>query len=51
MVVVPEFSRNTQRITCMLMAAVIVIAVLSLGAYGVDSLAHPGYSVIITELE
>ena len=47
---IPELSRNTQRVTCMLAAALIVISVLSLGAYGVDSLAHPGYSVTITEL-
>jgi hypothetical protein len=50
MFVVPEFSRNTQRVTCMLMAALIVTVILLLGAYGVESLLHPGYSVTITEL-
>jgi hypothetical protein len=34
MFAVTEFSRNTQRAVCMLLAAVIVSAGLSLGAFG-----------------
>jgi hypothetical protein len=51
MFAITEFSRNTQRVACMLMAACIVITSLSLGAYGVESVAHPGYLVTITQLQ
>jgi len=51
MVAINEFSRNTQRLACMLMAVCIVFTSLSLGAYGVESVAHPGYSVTITQVQ
>jgi hypothetical protein len=44
-----ELSRNTRRMVCMLMAAFVVFSSLSLGAYAVESAAHPGYSVTITQ--
>ena len=46
-----EFSRSTQRTVCMLMAAVIVAASLSLGAFGAQSALHEGYSVTVTQLQ
>ena len=46
-----EFSRSTQRTVCMLMAAVIVTASLSLGAFGAQSALHEGYSVTVTQLQ
>jgi len=50
MFAITEFSRSTQRVACMLMAAFIVVAGLAAGAHGVNSLAHPGYTVTITEM-
>ena len=44
-------SRNTQRVACAVMAAFIVFTSVSLGAYGVESMAHPDYSVTITQLQ
>jgi hypothetical protein len=46
-----EFSRSSQRAVCMLMAAVIVAASLSLGAFGAQSALHEGYSVTITQIQ
>jgi hypothetical protein len=46
-----ELSRSTQRAVCMLVAAVIVAASLSIGAYGSQSSLHEGYSVTITQLQ
>jgi len=46
-----EFSRTTQRVVCMLMAAFIVTTSLTLGAYGADKVAHPGYAVIVTQVQ
>ena len=46
-----EFSRNTQRVACAVMAAFIVFSAVSLGAYGVDAVAHPGYSVTVTQIQ
>jgi hypothetical protein len=51
MVALTEFSRNAQRVACAVMAACIVFTSVSLGAYGVDSLTHPGYSVSITQIQ
>jgi hypothetical protein len=45
-----EISRKTQQIVCMALAALIVTASLSLGAYGAQSAADLGYSVTITQL-
>ena len=50
MFTVTEFSRVTQRAVCMLMSAVIVAASLSLGAFGLQSALHDGYSVTVTQL-
>ena len=45
-----EFSRRTQRVTCMLLSVFVVVAALAAGAHGVDSMAHPDYSVTVTQL-
>ena len=45
-----DISRTAQHFVCMALAAVIVTASLSLGAYGAQSAAHLGYSVTITQL-
>lgn len=46
-----QISRTSQRAVCMLLAAVIVIASLSLGALGSQLPLHPGYSVTVTQLQ
>lgn len=46
-----QMSRNTQRTVCTVMAAVIVTLWLSLGAYGAEMAAHPGYSVTVTQIQ
>lgn len=46
-----EFSRRTQRVTCLLMSVLIVSSALLLGARAADSAAHPGYSVTITQIQ
>ncbi len=51
MVAITEFSRSTQRVACAVMAAFIVFTGLGLGAYGANAAAHPGYAVIITQLQ
>ena len=51
MFAITEFSRNGQRAACLLMAAFIVVTSLSLGAYGVESAAHPGYLVTIKQVQ
>ena len=51
MFAVTDISRSTQRFVCLLMAAVVVAASLSLGALGAESAAHPGYSVTITQIQ
>lgn len=51
MFAITEFSRRTQRVACMLMAGFVVFASLSLGAYQAESIAHPGYSVTITQVQ
>jgi hypothetical protein len=45
-------SRKTQSAVCMVVAAVIVSAGLSLGAFAADhAAAHDGYSVTITQIQ
>lgn len=44
-------SQSFQRAVCMMLSAVIVSAILSLGAYGAEYAAHDGYSVTITQLQ
>jgi hypothetical protein len=46
-----DISRSTQRLVCMLLAAVIVVASLSLGAFGARNASHSDYSVTITQLQ
>ena len=50
MLAITEFSRSTQRVACAVMAAFIVFTGISLGAYGLDAAAHPGYAVTITQI-
>jgi len=51
MFAITEFSRNTQRVACAVMAAFIVFTSVSLGAFGLDAVANPGYSVTITQIQ
>ena len=57
MVAITEFSRRMldlragQRVACAVMAACIVFTGMSLGAYGASSVAHPGYSITITQIQ
>jgi hypothetical protein len=51
MFAITELSRYTQRVACLLMAGFIVFTSLSLGAYHAESIAHPGYSVTITQVQ
>ena len=46
-----QMSRTTQRTVCTVVSAVIVALWLSLGAYGAEMAAHPGYSVTITQIQ
>jgi hypothetical protein len=46
-----DISRTTQRVVCMLLAAVIVAASLSLGVFGARNASHSDYSVTITQLQ
>jgi hypothetical protein len=48
---ITEFSHNAQRLACAAMATFIVFTGLSLGVYGADAAAHPGYSVTITQIQ
>jgi hypothetical protein len=50
MFVSTELSRTAQRVACAVMAAFIVIAGMSLGAVGMNSMVHPGYTVTITQI-
>jgi hypothetical protein len=50
MIAITEFSRSTQRAACMLMSVCIVAVGLIMGAHGMNSVAHPGYTVTITQL-
>jgi len=51
MFAINESSRAPQRVVCMLMALFIVTTSLSLGAYGVHKMEHPGYLVTITQVQ
>lgn len=51
MFMITELSRRTQHVACLLMSVFIVVGALAAGAHGVDSMAHPGYSVTITQLQ
>jgi hypothetical protein len=46
-----QMSRTTQRTVCTVVSAVIVALWLSLGAYGAEMAAHPGYSVTVTQIQ
>jgi hypothetical protein len=46
-----QMSQTTQRTVCTVVSAVIVALWLSLGAYGAEMAAHPGYSVTITQIQ
>ena len=46
-----QMSLTTQRTVCTVVSAVIVTLWLSLGAYGAEMAAHPGYSVTITQIQ
>lgn len=47
-----SISRKTQSAVCMILAAVIVTAGLSLGAFAAEhAAAHEGYSVTITQIQ
>jgi hypothetical protein len=46
-----QMSRTTQRTVCTVVSAVIVAFWLSLGAYGAEMAAHPGYSVTVTQIQ
>ena len=50
MFTITEFSRRTQRVACMFLSAFVVVAALAAGAHGLDAMAHPGYTVTITQL-
>jgi hypothetical protein len=51
MAFITELSRSTQRVACAMMAAFIVFTSVSLGVYAAESVAHPGYSVTITQIQ
>ena len=51
MLAITDFSRTTQRVACAVMAAFIVFTSVSLGAVGIDAMAHPGYSVTVTQIQ
>ena len=46
-----QTSQTTQRTVCTVVSAVIVAFWLSLGAYGAEMAAHPGYSVTVTQIQ
>jgi hypothetical protein len=46
-----QMSQTTQRTVCTVVSAVIVTLWLSLGAYGAEMAAHPGYSVTVTQIQ
>jgi hypothetical protein len=48
---VTQISRGTQRVLCLALAAMIVTASLSIGAFGAKSALHTGYSVTITQIQ
>jgi hypothetical protein len=46
-----QMSRTTQHTVSAVVSAVIVAFWLSLGAYGAELAAHPGYSVTVTQIQ
>ena len=50
MFAITEFSRTAQRVACGVMAACIVFSSVSLGVYGANAVAHPGYTVTVTQI-
>jgi hypothetical protein len=46
-----QMSQATQRTLFAVVSAVIVTLWLSLGAYGAEMAAHPGYSVTVTQIQ
>jgi len=46
-----QMSQTTQRTVFAVVSAVIVTLWLSLGAYGAEMAAHPGYSVTVTQFQ
>jgi len=46
-----EFSRRAQRVACMLMSVVIVAGTWSLWLVAAYSAAHPGYAVVISQIQ
>lgn len=46
-----QISRTTQQFVCMTLSAIIVAASLSIGAYGAQAAAHPGYVVTIAQVQ
>ena len=46
-----ELSQSARRVVCLVMAMVVVATSLSLGAFGAQSAADPGYSVTISEVQ
>ncbi|MFL6549978.1 MAG: hypothetical protein ACJ8OJ_14900 [Povalibacter sp.] len=51
MFTVAQISSKSQRAVCLFLSTLIVVASLSLGAYGAAQAAHTGYSVTITQLQ
>lgn len=51
MAAITHIGRTTQHIVCGFLAAAIVAASLSVGAFGAQSALHEGYSVTITQLQ
>jgi hypothetical protein len=45
-----ELNHSTQRIACLLLSVCIVALTLAAGAYGIESAAHPGYTITITQM-
>ncbi len=45
-----NISRSTQQFVCMTLAAIVVSASLSLGAYAAEAAARADYTVTITQL-
>ena len=45
-----QLGRTTQQFVCMTLATLIVAGSLTLGAYGAQTLADPGYTITITQL-
>ena len=47
---ITQISRTTQQYVCMALSALIVTAILSVGALMAEAAAQPDYSVTITQL-